>query len=118
MRKIEFIRRFIRDNRSHEEFPKMSDKRPLSDSEGESNEQATNQNEAEEDGNNGLHDEATRSSDRKKAKRKKLEFEHIYLSQLPSSECYEKSYMHKENITHVLSANKTDFIITGKFICN
>lgn len=47
-------------------------------------------------------------------KKKKLDFEHLYLNQLPSSECYEKSYMHKESITHVISASKTDFIITGK----
>lgn len=48
--------------------------------------------------------------------KRRLAFEDIYLKQLPSSECYEKSYMHKENIIHVISAAKTDFIITGKLI--
>lgn len=91
----------------------MSDKRQLSDSEEESNGQATNRIENDGQEHEAGEQNASRPGDKKKAKRKKLEFEDIYLSQLPSSECYEKSYMHKENITHVLSATKTDFIITG-----
>ena len=103
----------------------MADKRQLSDSEEESNEQTKNENgngasnyEERDVNTESAHGESERDQSRpgekKKIKRKKLEFEHIYLSQLPTSECYEKSYMHKENITHVLSATKTDFIITGE----
>ena len=113
------VKRFICENRPFEEQT-MSDKRQLSDSEEESNEQVASRNGGgvrEERDITGLapgESDAGRQGDKRKAKRKKLEFEEIYLSQLPSSECYEKSYMHKENITHVLAANKTDFIITGE----
>lgn len=99
----------------------MADKRQLSDSDEETNEYAKNangngaSNNEERDDNEPAQSERDQGNKRK-IKRKKLEFEHIYLSQLPSSEGYEKSYMHKENITHVLSATKTDFIITGELI--
>lgn len=45
-------------------------------------------------------------------KRKVLEHEELYLNNLPWSESYEKSYMHRDVVTHILST-KTDFIITG-----
>lgn len=48
----------------------------------------------------------------KPKKRKVLEFEDIYLENLPSAESYEKSYMHRDLITHV-AVTKTDFIITA-----
>ncbi|CAM1154607.1 Uncharacterised protein g11304 [Pycnogonum litorale] len=38
----------------------------------------------------------------KSKKRKVLEFEHIYLDNLPNSETYEKSYMHRDVITQVI----------------
>lgn len=48
-----------------------------------------------------------------KVKKKKiLEYEHIYLDNLPSAEAYEKSYMHRDIITHVL-VTKTDFMISA-----
>lgn len=99
----------------------MADKRQLSDSDEESNEYAKNENGNGASNHEERDDSEPAQSERdqgnkRKIKRKKLEFEDIYLSQLPSSECYEKSYMHKENITHVLSATKTDFIITGELI--
>ena len=31
-----------------------------------------------------------------------LEFEQVYLDNLPSSESYEKSYMHRDFITHIV----------------
>lgn len=45
-------------------------------------------------------------------KRKVLEYEKIYLSNLPSAEMYERSYMHRDVITHV-ACTKTDFILTA-----
>eukprot|EP00891_Asterochloris_glomerata_P002139 jgi/Astpho2/2139/fgenesh1_pm.00040_%23_3_t len=46
-------------------------------------------------------------------KRKVLEHEHIYLDALPSAQMYERSYMHRDVVTHVLTAQEQDFIITG-----
>nr|XP_005301043.1 peptidylprolyl isomerase domain and WD repeat-containing protein 1 isoform X2 [Chrysemys picta bellii] len=45
-------------------------------------------------------------------KRRVLEFEHVYLENLPSASMYERSYMHRDVITHVV-CTKTDFIITA-----
>ncbi|XP_037295171.1 LOW QUALITY PROTEIN: peptidylprolyl isomerase domain and WD repeat-containing protein 1-like [Manduca sexta] len=47
----------------------------------------------------------------KPKKRKVLEFESLYIENLPSSETYEHSYMHRDVVTHVV-VTKTDFIIT------
>ncbi|XP_053697804.1 peptidylprolyl isomerase domain and WD repeat-containing protein 1 [Sabethes cyaneus] len=44
-------------------------------------------------------------------KRKVLEYEKLFLNNLPSTECYEKSFMHRDTITHLV-VTKTDFIIT------
>jgi len=44
-------------------------------------------------------------------KRKVLEFEDLYLENLPNVEMYEQSFMHRDVITHVV-ITKTDFIIT------
>lgn len=48
----------------------------------------------------------------KPKKKKVLEFEQIYLDNLPSSESYEKSYMHRDFITHIV-ATGTDFLVTA-----
>uniref|UniRef100_A0A8C5LZ60 peptidylprolyl isomerase n=1 Tax=Leptobrachium leishanense TaxID=445787 RepID=A0A8C5LZ60_9ANUR len=45
-------------------------------------------------------------------KRKVLEFERVYLDNLPSASMYERSYMHRDVITHIV-CTKTDFIITA-----
>ncbi|KAK7595234.1 hypothetical protein V9T40_001667 [Parthenolecanium corni] len=45
-------------------------------------------------------------------KQKVLENEELYLKHLPSAECYEKSYMHRDIITHIV-VSKTEFIATG-----
>jgi peptidylprolyl isomerase domain and WD repeat-containing protein 1 len=45
-------------------------------------------------------------------KRKTIPFESIYASNLPSSESYERSFMHRDVITHVM-VTKTDFVITA-----
>uniref|UniRef100_A0A3Q3QHY1 peptidylprolyl isomerase n=1 Tax=Monopterus albus TaxID=43700 RepID=A0A3Q3QHY1_MONAL len=48
----------------------------------------------------------------KPKKRKVLEFERVYLDNLPSAAMYERSYMHRDVITHIV-CSKTDFIITA-----
>ncbi|XP_066601838.1 peptidylprolyl isomerase domain and WD repeat-containing protein 1 isoform X2 [Prorops nasuta] len=45
-------------------------------------------------------------------KQKVLEYEQVYIDNLPCCECYEKSYMHRDVITHIL-VTKTDFVITA-----
>lgn len=48
----------------------------------------------------------------KPKKRKVLQFEQQYLDALPCAHMYEKSYMHRDTVTHVV-ATPTDFVITG-----
>lgn len=43
----------------------------------------------------------------------KLEHEQEYLQALPSAEMYEKSYMHRDVVTHAAVSSDADFIITG-----
>lgn len=45
-------------------------------------------------------------------KRKILPHEKLYLDALPSAESYEKSYMHRDIVTHCL-VTSTDFLITA-----
>ncbi|CAI6347895.1 unnamed protein product [Macrosiphum euphorbiae] len=47
-----------------------------------------------------------------KKKRKILKYEHLYLENLPTCDTYEKSYMHRDVITHII-ITKTDFLITA-----
>ncbi|KAF5826791.1 hypothetical protein DUNSADRAFT_2058 [Dunaliella salina] len=45
-------------------------------------------------------------------KRKALEFEDQYLKQLPTAQMYERSYMHRDTVTHVM-VTPSGFIITA-----
>uniref|UniRef100_A0A3B3QYV8 peptidylprolyl isomerase n=2 Tax=Paramormyrops kingsleyae TaxID=1676925 RepID=A0A3B3QYV8_9TELE len=45
-------------------------------------------------------------------KRKVLEYERVYLDNLPSAAMYERSYMHRDVITHI-ACSKTEFILTA-----
>uniref|UniRef100_A0A8C9Z863 peptidylprolyl isomerase n=1 Tax=Sander lucioperca TaxID=283035 RepID=A0A8C9Z863_SANLU len=45
-------------------------------------------------------------------KRKVLDYERVYLDNLPSAAMYERSYMHRDVITQIV-CSKTDFIITA-----
>ena len=47
-----------------------------------------------------------------KKKKKYLEYEHVYLDNLPSGINYERSFMHRDCVTKVL-VTKTDFVITA-----
>ena len=42
-----------------------------------------------------------------------LEFESAHLDSLPNAEMYERSYMHRENLSHVAVAQATEFFITA-----
>ena len=42
-----------------------------------------------------------------------LHFEAAHLNSLPSAQMYEKSYMHRDTITHVEVAQAAEFVITG-----
>lgn len=72
-------------------------------------------NEKSEDGEDSegwigpLPSEAVKS---KPKKQKVLPFESLYLENLPSSETYEHSYMHRDVVTHII-VTKTDFVITA-----
>ncbi|KXJ16664.1 peptidylprolyl isomerase domain and WD repeat-containing protein 1 [Exaiptasia diaphana] len=48
----------------------------------------------------------------KPKKKKVLEFEKVYLANLPSAESYERSYMHRDVITHI-ATTRSDFLITA-----
>jgi len=50
---------------------------------------------------------------KKVVKRRKLLNEQVFVDALASCEKYEKSYMHRDIVTHVACAKQTEFIITG-----
>ncbi|KAG7301740.1 Peptidylprolyl isomerase domain and WD repeat containing protein 1 [Plutella xylostella] len=84
-----------------------SNKRPSSP---ENTENANKEEEEEGDAWIGpMPSEATAT---KPKKRKVLEFESLYIENLPSSETYERSYMHRDVVTHIV-VTKTDFVITA-----
>uniref|UniRef100_A0A6A7FWL0 peptidylprolyl isomerase n=1 Tax=Hirondellea gigas TaxID=1518452 RepID=A0A6A7FWL0_9CRUS len=56
--------------------------------------------------------EAATLPPKKRKKVRVLPHEALYLSDLPSAEYYEKSFMHRDVVTHII-VTKTEFIITG-----
>ncbi|CEM11716.1 unnamed protein product [Vitrella brassicaformis CCMP3155] len=48
-----------------------------------------------------------------KKKRKVAVNEQVYLDNLPTCDMYEKSYMHRQTITHVCASNEVEFVMTG-----
>jgi peptidylprolyl isomerase domain and WD repeat-containing protein 1 len=46
-------------------------------------------------------------------KRRRLDHEAAYVAALPQSASYEKSYMHRDVVTHISVARATDFVVTG-----
>jgi len=46
-------------------------------------------------------------------KRKTLDGEAVYLAALPSAEMYERSFMHRDTVSHVVVTPRTDFLITA-----
>lgn len=49
----------------------------------------------------------------KKKKMKKLEFENLFLQNLPTAQMYEHSFMHRDIVTHIAVSKSTEFVITG-----
>jgi peptidylprolyl isomerase domain and WD repeat-containing protein 1 len=45
--------------------------------------------------------------------KKRLKYEKLYLDHLPCAAMYEKSYMHRKTVTHVVTTNSSEFILTG-----
>jgi peptidylprolyl isomerase domain and WD repeat-containing protein 1 len=43
-----------------------------------------------------------------------LDYEHVFVDALPSAERYERSYMHRDRVTHTVVCPNTDFIVTGR----
>jgi hypothetical protein len=57
--------------------------------------------------------ESAQRNTQEEAKRtRKLEFAQLYASALPSAQMYERSYMHRDTVTHT-AASKLHFIITA-----
>ncbi|ELR20633.1 CYP, putative, partial [Acanthamoeba castellanii str. Neff] len=54
------------------------------------------------------------SSAKKQKKKKVLQFEQLYLQRLPCAEMYEKSYMHRDHVTHTAISRKDFFITASK----
>ena len=48
-----------------------------------------------------------------KRKKRKVAHERAFLKKLPSAEMYEKSYMHRDVVTHVAITPQTDFVVTA-----
>ncbi|KAJ9519253.1 hypothetical protein QJQ45_017913 [Haematococcus lacustris] len=67
---------------------------------------------ASEDGADGDGGELVGPQLPKQKKRKVLQFEQQYLATLPCAQMYERSYMHRDTVTHVL-VTPSDFIITA-----
>lgn len=69
----------------------------------------TDQNDVDNEKNNFTSDQLPAV----KRKRKTVPFEKIYLDNLPQSEAYERSYMHRDTIKSVLVARNTHFVVTA-----
>src|ERR1041385_4217844 len=91
------------------QFATMSTKRIAEDDNGQDGKGDTRRIEEEDDEVVGPL--PSESSTRKK--KKVIEFEHLYIRNLPSSEAYERSFMHRDLVTHVVVTPKTDFLISG-----
>jgi peptidylprolyl isomerase domain and WD repeat-containing protein 1 len=87
-----------------------------SDSESSEDEIGPKIPEAQEQDTNVSEDKSLHDVDEKSLKnvkkRKKLEFEKVFLEDLPNSERYEKSFMHRDVVTHTLST-AGGFIVTA-----
>jgi peptidylprolyl isomerase domain and WD repeat-containing protein 1 len=57
---------------------------------------------------------AAAKKQKKKKKKKVLQFEQLYLQRLPCGEMYEKSYMHRDHVTHTAVSRKDFFITASK----
>jgi WD40 repeat protein len=56
---------------------------------------------------------ASNKEDQQAAKRKVLPFAHLFLARLPNSAMYERSYLHRDVVSHVLAVASADFFVTA-----
>ena len=57
---------------------------------------------------------ASEEGPRKKKRKRNLPYERTYLDALPCSQMYERSYMHRDDVTHVVCVgSRSDFVITA-----
>ena len=49
----------------------------------------------------------------RRRKKKRAKYSGIHLSRLPCGAMYEKSYMHRDRVTHTVICSKLDFFVTG-----
>mmetsp|Transcript_19721 Transcript_19721/g.29467 ORF Transcript_19721/g.29467 Transcript_19721/m.29467 type:complete len:649 (+) Transcript_19721:48-1994(+) len=71
----------------------------------------SNDNE-EEDSEDDMGPQPAAEEKRVRKKRRKLKFEKLYLSKLPNAKMYEKSFMHRSPLSHIV-VTKTQFVITA-----
>lgn len=50
---------------------------------------------------------------KKKRKKRRLEHEEAYVAALPAADMYERSYMHRDNVTHAAFTPRSDFLVTA-----
>ena len=65
------------------------------------------------EGNGGEGEGEVGGEGQKRKKKRTLEFESVFLGNLPSAEQYEVSYMHRDVVTHVAVSKSAEFLITG-----
>lgn len=67
-----------------------------------------------QDGSEGNHGTTSRTHGKHISKKPRtLKFEQVYLDNLPNAELYEKSFMHRDEVTHIAVAKSTEYVITA-----
>lgn len=65
------------------------------------------------DSNSHDHQIDSLSTKDEKKKVRVLQYEKVYLENIPANDLYERSFMHRDIVTHIVVSKPTDFIITG-----
>jgi peptidylprolyl isomerase domain and WD repeat-containing protein 1 len=58
-------------------------------------------------------EDAAEGAGTRRKKPRRLAHEAAFLDKLPAAEMYEKSYMHRDTVTHCVVTNRTDFVVTA-----
>ncbi|EFA85921.1 WD40 repeat-containing protein [Heterostelium album PN500] len=92
----------------------VQSKHEHSETKGETGLKEKESSEIDTDNNNNSNSNNKDNHEKKKVKRD-LPFEQVYLDNLPNTEMYERSYMHKD-VCNQMHVTKTEFIITGDIL--
>lgn len=92
------------DSSSEEERPKK---------EGEERKRSQKEEESEGDDDGWIGPTLDQAAPQKKKKKRTLDYEHVYLENLPNAESYERSYMHRDVVSWVKSSGPTGFVLTA-----